>query len=687
MANLIQVGENENKYFKSKDIKVFPSPFRGTYKSGPSISDSEITFDPEARLNSEANFILPKSVSGAPSYIFDYNTTKNKISFILGGYYFEILNVSDYIEEISGKQIGIILRPITLQDPSKIDDLLFRHDSKRTTNVLGSWEATSGDSLDLKQGDIYCFTGLRVRTSELALDGSDATIILFTEEGTLNYEACLPSLKQGSGANTLWHGEGLKAEYADQTVVGRYNENKADSLFEIGAGTGTSNRKNALEVSKTKTTINTETIVNSSVDISGSLTVDGKATSAATTASDSANTLVTKSYIDNMIGGINATTPPPPAGDGDSYVTAVTQSGAKITTTLKNFDSTVSDSNNAPSASAVKNFVTTTINALDVDEVGATNTYIQKISESDGKISATAKSFSTSISAASDDTTAPTAKAVYDYIESVREGIENKVTSDISSTVGSLKIEAQVGGDGSYLKTIDQANGKITPVPQDFDTAVTANAKNAPTSAAVKTFTEDTVNSKVAGIWTDNFVKASSKAAASSLKSIILDAVYPLGSVYICYSENKLTSCPITDKLGGTWEAIETGKFLVTASTAANSIYRYGMSGGSADAVTVKHKHSFSDNGTTDPAGDHSHTVLWFDTSAHDSKTDNTFRSADSGDGGGVSEEKWPTINTNSAGTHSHPFAVAGNTSEYGEDGTNKNLPPFIAVYMWRRIK
>ena len=64
MANLVT-----NKYFKSKDVRVFPSSFRGTYKSGTDILSPEVTFDPEARLNTEANFILPKAELGKKTYI------------------------------------------------------------------------------------------------------------------------------------------------------------------------------------------------------------------------------------------------------------------------------------------------------------------------------------------------------------------------------------------------------------------------------------------------------------------------------------------------------------------------------------------------------------------------------------------------------------------------------------------
>ena len=692
MPNLITV--DNNKYFKSKDIKVFPSSFRGTYKSGTSPSAADITFDPEARLNTEANFILPKNAlntQGKDSYIIEYNTTKQKITFILGGYYFEILNINDYLDEILNKYIGITLRPIALQASSDFEGDQFKLDSDRTSNLLGSWVKNSGDVLDFLNAtdDFYCFTGLKVLESEDDISNCSAVLKLFTEAGEVNYEDCLPNIKHGEGKNTLLHGESLKAAHPNQTVVGKYNDNKEDSLFEVGAGTEGS-RKNALEVSDSKTSINTEVAINGPTDITGSLTLTGKATSRETKASDSSNTLVTKSYIDGLIGGISEKPPAPPTsnvGDGDNYVASISQTGAQVSSVLKAFTGTITDtSTNAPTAAAVKNFVDTQITNLYVAEVGGSNTYIQKISETDGKISATSKSFSTSIDAFSDDSTAPTTKTVYEYIESIRAGIENKVTSDISSTVGSLKIEAQVGGDGSYLKTIDQANGKITPVPQTFDPTVTANASNAPTSAAVKKFTEDTVNSKVAGIWTKSFVKASSKAAASSLQSIVLNAAYPIGSVYICYSDNKLTTCPIATSLGGTWTAIESGNFLVSAST-SNGIYKYGNTGGSADAKVIQHYHSFNSTITTSEAGAHSHTIKYFDTSAHDSKKDNTFRSADSGDSGGVSESRWPKIETTSNGNHTHTVKLSGNTAGTGSDGTNQNLPPYIAVYMWRRTK
>ena len=194
MANLIT-----NKYFKSKDIKVFPSSFRGTYKSGASTLAPEITFDPEARLNTEANFILPKATLGKDSYIVQYNESQNKIAFVLGGYYFEILDIGDYLDEIANKNIGLKLRPITLQDPDV--DLQFQLDTSRSTNLLDSWEPASDTILDLLIDDQYCFTGLKVLESDLATEGSDARIKLFLEDKTVNQKAILPTIEQGSGNN------------------------------------------------------------------------------------------------------------------------------------------------------------------------------------------------------------------------------------------------------------------------------------------------------------------------------------------------------------------------------------------------------------------------------------------------------------------------------------------------------
>jgi hypothetical protein len=108
-------------YFKSRDVRVFPSSFRGTY-------NNTTTFDPEARLNTEANFIAPKISGNKASYIVNYNT--NKIKFVLGGYYFEINNITDY--DLNDKYLNIKLREFTIAENQNDAN----KDSERKTSLL-----------------------------------------------------------------------------------------------------------------------------------------------------------------------------------------------------------------------------------------------------------------------------------------------------------------------------------------------------------------------------------------------------------------------------------------------------------------------------------------------------------------------------------------------------------------------
>lgn len=270
-----------NYYFQSKDVRVFPSSFRGTYDT------SNIVFDPEARLNTEANFVAPKQTMGKDTYIIEYNSTNNFIKFILGGYYFELTNVSTYLNEIKDKYIGIKLRYFNLKTTQTTDP-----DTDRTTALLDCWESNQDFILDRAETNQagntgkYYFTGLKVLTSED--DDADFEIKLFNYDSTsntisVNKKYFLPNLTHGLGNNTLLHGLNLEANSNYQTVIGKYNDNQVNSLFEIGngaGGTGTEiNRSNALEVLTNKTNIYTDTEVKSQTQSSstttGSLIIKG----------------------------------------------------------------------------------------------------------------------------------------------------------------------------------------------------------------------------------------------------------------------------------------------------------------------------------------------------------------------------------------------------------------------------
>ena len=129
----------------------------------------------------------------------------------------------------------------------------------------------------------------------------------------------------------------------------------------------------------------------------------------------------------------------------------------------------------------------------------------------------------------------------------------------------------------------------------------------------------------------------------------LIDVIYPVGSIYMSVGN---TSPSVL--FGGTWEQIE-DKFLL----ASGSTYSSGATGGSADSVIVKHTHYGSSG-----RGFVTHT-----------------------DGENVAENKVssgtnyyaPTI------TSKDNWYSVGSVGSTGENGTGKNMPPYLAVNVWKR--
>lgn len=121
----------------------------------------------------------------------------------------------------------------------------------------------------------------------------------------------------------------------------------------------------------------------------------------------------------------------------------------------------------------------------------------------------------------------------------------------------------------------------------------------------------------------------------------------------------------------------------------AGSAYAVGATGGSANAVVVSHTHTAS----TDSQGSHAHSA-WTDSQGAHTHAQTLYN------GGGVvatgstrfassgNYDRPGTGTTGSAGAHAHNVGIgtAGGhghniaVSWNGEDGTNKNLPPYYAL-------
>lgn len=137
---------------------------------------------------------------------------------------------------------------------------------------------------------------------------------------------------------------------------------------------------------------------------------------------------------------------------------------------------------------------------------------------------------------------------------------------------------------------------------------------------------------------------------------------YPIGAIYIAVAtagisvENHPANC-----FGGTWEYIEEGKFLLSATppmTAdpAGQAYPAGSTGGSADAVVVEHTHAFTNGGVAICANNTSNVEIG---------TDGITTQPSGG--------AWSNIGTSSV-------------ASTGVDGAGKNMPPYLAVCMWKRV-
>lgn len=128
----------------------------------------------------------------------------------------------------------------------------------------------------------------------------------------------------------------------------------------------------------------------------------------------------------------------------------------------------------------------------------------------------------------------------------------------------------------------------------------------------------------------------------------LLDLVYPVGAIYID-ALSVHSTCPIQTLLGGTWERIQ-GRFLL----ASENNQGVGTIGGSADAVVVQHNHNFTEGGNALAIGT------------------TTAATTDGFAAGNLFNNNNKKIS-----------AIAMR----GEDGTGKNMPPYLMVNIWKRTE
>lgn len=192
--------------------------------------------------------------------------------------------------------------------------------------------------------------------------------------------------------------------------------------------------------------------------------------------------------------------------------------------------------------------------------------------------------------------------------------------------------------------------------------------------------------------------------------SALWNSIYPVGSIYMSTSSTN----PGTLFTGTTWSQI-TDRFLV----AMGSTYKTAGGTGGASSVTLatgnlpSHSHSVSIttgnqsaghthsipalSGTAASAGSHNHLVT-SKTTSYGQGSQSSWRclswtgtNADwtqniySGDSGAHTHSVTTTASTSGGISANHTHSVSGNTGSQGSGTAFSIIPPYYAVYMWRR--
>lgn len=220
----------------------------------------------------------------------------------------------------------------------------------------------------------------------------------------------------------------------------------------------------------------------------------------------------------------------------------------------------------------------------------------------------------------------------------------NAVKSQTSVSTGYCIYHVPASGKGITFGGIAEGDGFNVKMPATFSGSISAggnyNGKYVTGTWLQTTQVTDlgTKPEKIAVIDKSGWIYS------RALSSLILEAVYPVGSIYM--SVNNVSPATL---FGGTWKAIQ-GKFLLGANGGA---YKAGTTGGEATHTL-----------TTSEMPSHNHALYYPNAGADDHSAPGNYPD-------GPSDSTY--------------YAVSSYTSKEGGGKAHNNMPPYLAVYIWKR--
>lgn len=239
---------------------------------------------------------------------------------------------------------------------------------------------------------------------------------------------------------------------------------------------------------------------------------------------------------------------------------------------------------------------------------------------------------------------------------------------------------------GSANKPIYLNAGTATACNTDLSTLAPKASPGLTGTPTAPTANVDTNNTQIA---TCGFVRNAIAKYAPMLDT--MKKIYPVGSIYM----STVSTNPATLFGFGTWEAMPAGRVLLAQGKSSwGTTYNAGSTGGEAThQLTVGEMPSHNHAVSIQSSGEHNH-IANSNTSGTHSHVLPTANALGSGSGYVIGTSNGGTLNTSGNGEHSHVITINNNGShthnttvkETGSGQAHSNMPPYLAIYIWKRV-